>query len=224
MILDDDHSWIERIRFSCDRFDFLEIEEICDNPKKALDILLKKEIDLIFLDVEMPQMTGIEFLQQAAYHPKVIFTTANKEYALKAFDFQAVDFLEKPFSFDRFEKAVLKAKKEIELASKPKKMKEIYIKNKSKLIRIPLEDILYFENISDYVRIKTKTGQHTIYRTLKSINEKLPKDVFIKVHRSYIVNLSKIVDIEENTLVVERTVIPISKANKPNLMRMLNTI
>jgi len=227
-ILDDDAMARELLKQYCQKTPFLETVSVCDNAQTALGELTEKKIDLVFLDVEMPEFNGIDFLNQAPMLPMIIFTTSKKEYAFEAFEFEAVDYLVKPFNYPRFRKAAEKASLKItengENSDYQTTSKEVYIKIKGRLIRLPVDEILYFENVADYVRIKMINGQHLIYSTLKSIAAKLPQDKFIRVHRTYIVNLNKIVDIEENTLVIERTVIPIGKAHKSSLMSKLLTL
>ncbi len=227
-ILDDDPMARELLKQYCQKTPFLEAVSVCDNAQTALKELTKTKIDLVFLDVEMPEFNGIDFLNHAPMLPTIIFTTSKRQYAFEAFEFEAVDYLIKPFNYPRFrkaaEKAALKIAENGEKTEYQTSSNEVYIKIKGRLIRLPFDEILYFENVSDYVRIKMIDGQHLIYSTLKSIAAKLPQDKFIRVHRSYIVNLNKIVDIEENTLVIERTVIPIGKAHKSALMGKLLTL
>ena len=146
------------------------------------------------------------------------------------FQFQAIDYLQKPITIQRFEQAIQKA---VDIISKKKALSEarfsnntpeIYVKEDGRLIRVPCDDILFFENVGDYVRVKTLKGQHIIHGTLKGVDESLGDPRFLKVHRSFIVNLSKIKDIEENSLVIEKTVIPISRANKNELMGRLKVL
>ncbi len=225
MIVDDDRMSRKALETLCSKTDLVEVKAVCATAEEGLSVLGAMEIDLIFLDIELPGITGIDFLDQAAYLPQIIFTTSKKEYAYEAFEYQVTDFLKKPIRLPRFLKAVEKAadfKRKWEVYRTQNS--DIYIKEDGKYIRIDYEDILYFENVGDYVRIKTTAGTHIIHSTLKSIDEKLNDPRFLKVHRSYIVNLRKVKDIEENTLVIEKTVIPISRANKPLLMSRINIL
>lgn len=225
MIVDDDRMSRKAMENLCSKTDLIEVRAVCETAEEGLRVLGEMEIDLIFLDIELPGITGIDFLDQAAYLPQIIFTTSKKEYAYEAFEYQVTDFLKKPITLPRFLKAVEKA---VDFKRKwdvyRTQNSDLYIKEEGKYIRIDYEDILYFENVGDYVRIKTTTGTHVIHSTLKSIDEKLNDPRFLKVHRSYIVNLKKIKDIEENTLVIEKAVIPISRANKPVLMSRINIL
>jgi DNA-binding LytR/AlgR family response regulator len=196
-----------------------------NDPNLALSFLSKEAIDLILLDVEMPDISGIDLLNQLPIRPHVIFSTSHASYAFEAFEFEAIDYLKKPFNFPRFQKAIDKVI-EKEISAKPVKEREtsLYIKEKGKLIRIAMDEILYFENVRDYVCVKTTKHTYTIISTLKEIAKKLPDDIFLKVHRSYIVNLDKIVDIDNTSLVVSNKVIPISRVNRPILMDKIRAI
>lgn len=188
-------------------------------------------VDLVFLDMEMPGLSGLEFLAQAPPIPAVIFTTANPEYAFEAFEHRATDFLKKPIHWPRFEAAVTKALEQLQPRNGAtanqqtfEKSGEIFIREDGRYVRVACDDILFFENVGDYVRIKTTGGQHMIYGALKSIAGKLTDPRFVKVHRSYIVNIQKIVDIEETSLVIDKAVIPISRAHRGELMGRLNVL
>ena len=229
MIVDDDLLARKSLQHLCKKMDGLNLVQVCENASSALEFLKEEEIDLIFLDIEMPDLTGIEFLDRMATMPQVIFTTSKTEYAFEAFEYEVTDYLKKPIKFPRFQKAVEKA---IELYKKDNSApggpninaNEVYLKENGKLIRVAYEDIEYFENAGDYILVKTNDNKHIIHGTLKSIDAKLNHPLFLKVHRSYIVNLSKIKDIEENTLVIDKKVIPISRANKPVLLGKLNML
>jgi len=231
IIVDDELMARRGLERLCSKQEELELAGVFENAPDALAFLEQEQdaVDLIFLDMEMPGMSGIEFLDQAPVLPMVIFTTSNADYAFDAFEYHAVDFLKKPIALPRFEQAVVKAveiarKSSVNVAAAISNANEIYVREDGRYIRIPCDDILYFENVGDYVRVKTATGQYIIYGSLKSIDEKLNDPRFLKVHRSYIVNLNKIKDIEENTLVIEKTVIPISRAHKAELMGRLNVL
>jgi len=226
IIVDDDLLSRELLEGYCKKINYLDCKGIFSNAIEALSYLKINPVDLLLLDVEMPNMTGVDLLNALPVLPYVIFTTSKSEYAYKAFELEAIDFLKKPFRFDRFEKAIEKVRSLYTANSNAPSIekKNIYIKENGKYKRILLDDILYFQNVTDYVCIKTKTGTHTIISTLKSIVDKLPSERFLKVHRSYIVNLNEILDIDESTLVVRKTVIPISRNNRPILMKKINLI
>ncbi len=225
IIVDDDLMARKGLERLCTKSELLNTIGICENATAALELLSKEPIDLIFLDIEMPEITGIEFLENAVSLPQVIFTTSNTEYAYEAYNYQVTDFLKKPITYPRFKQAVEKAYAIHEKNNAYKaNAQEVYVREDGRFVRIPFDHILYFENVGDYIRVKTVDGSHIMHGTLKGIDGKLDNPQFLKVHRSFIVNLSKIKDIEENTLVIEKKVIPISRANKPVLMGKLNLL
>ena len=211
----------------CEKMEQLELIEAYDNAQDALDRIEKDALDLVFLDIEMPGMTGLELLERLTVIPQVIFTTGNKEYAFEAFEYDVTDFLKKPITQLRFAKAVEKAiqrQDQLDAIATASSKNEIYIKTEGRFVRVPYSDILYFENVGDYVKVITASGNHIIHGSMKSIDSRIKHPRFLKVHRSYIVNLDKIKDIEDNTLVIAKSVIPISRAHKALLMRTINLL
>ena len=226
IVIDDDLMALKSLERLCKKNENLELAGIFEKGQLALDFLSNSaQIDLMFLDVEMPELSGIEVLEKLSVLPMVVFTSSKTEYAYEAFEFSAIDFIRKPITIPRFEQSVTKA-----LATMQKRQNfrsesnEIYVREDGRYIRVPCEEILFFENVGDYVRVKTLRNQHIIHGTLKSIDEKQNDSRFLKVHRSYIINLSKIKDIEENSLVIDKTVIPISRANKGELLGRLKIL
>lgn len=234
MVVDDAAEARVMLEQYCKKNEHIELVAMCADGKEGLEILKNQEIDLVFLDVEMPGMNGIDFLNQAPALPMVIFSTSKAEYAYHAYEFEAVDYLKKPINYPRFKKAVKKAVEHFHhqfeadrnsgLVEAEELPKSLFIKERGRHIRLNTDDILYFENVGDYVRIFVGKEQFLIYSTLKNIAAKLPPNQFLRVHRSYIVNLDKIVDIEENTLVIGRTVIPIGKAHKSTLLKRITLL
>lgn len=225
MIVDDDPVARKALQKLCSNTDFLEVVALCESAEAALEKIAEEEIDLIFLDIRMPGRNGIDLMKDLPYLPQIIITTAMAEYAYEAFEYQATDFLKKPISLPRFMKAAEKARMYQEkLLVGQDKSKDVYIRQEGKYIRLELDDILFFENVGDYVRIRTPDTTYIIHSTLKSIDKKVNDPRFLRVHRSYIVNLNHIKDIEENTLVIGKTVIPISRNNRPTLMKRINVL
>lgn len=209
----------------CEQHNSLELLAVFENAVSAVTYLTEQAVDLIWLDVEMPELTGFGLLDQIPSIPFVVLTSGKTEYAYDAFQYQVTDYLKKPITLPRFNLAVEKV---LNLHDRLKtsngsKLQEIYIKTDGRYIRLPFDTILYLENMGDYVKIVTLTQTYIMYGTMKQLEEKLGK-TFMRVHRTFIVNLEKIVDIEENTLVISDKVIPISRANRPELMKQLNLL
>ncbi len=225
MIVDDEIMARKSLGRFCEKHDNLNVVQICENANDALSYLIEHSVDLIFLDIEMPELSGLEFLEQVVTLPQIIFTTSKTEYAYEAFEYSITDYLKKPINISRFQQAVEKALEEQQKNNAYRaNAKEVYLKVEGKYVRVAYDEILYFENAGDYVKVKTTESSYIIYSTLKNIDAKLDNPQFLKVHRSFIVNLNKIKDIEEGTLVIEKKVIPISRANKSILMNKLNIL
>ncbi len=208
--------------------DFLHLAGEYDNPLKA--DFKGKNIQLLFLDIQMPKISGIEFFRSLHHSPPVIFTTAFPQYALDGFDLNALDYLVKPISFDRFFKAALKAKEYYEVREKNKSEvsneksnnKYFFIKADNKLIRIFFDEILFIEALQNYVTIHTNERKYITYLTFKSVEEYLPTDDFIKCHKSFIVAASKVSSIEGNEIIIGTHHIPISRnAKEESLQKLL---
>lgn len=200
------------------------------NAIEALKYLNKNKVDLIFLDIHMPDFNGFDFINTIKHPVNVIIVTSDKQYAIDAFEYECiVDYLVKPILEERFEKAIIKLKelegrikkttKEVDTISESDNSREFYINKNNRLIKIDVNTILYFMAKGDYVYLKTETNNYTIHNTLKRIENKLPKDLFFKGHRSYIINTKKIIDIEDNSVLIGKDVIPISRRNRADLMK-----
>lgn len=205
----------------------LEVVEMCENAQDALKILNEESIDILFLDVEMPGMTGLELLNEIPYQPIVILTTAKTEYAYDAYQYDVFGYLKKPIPLPRFTQMidkVLLSHQTPTIESLSVQSNDIYVKVEGRHIRLLYDEIIYIENVGDYVKIATSKDNLIVYATMKNLAEKLDKNGFLRVHRSYIVNLTKIIDIEENSIAIGNVVIPISRANKQELMNRLNVL
>lgn len=229
LIVDDESMHRLTLRKLCSKIDFLNVVAECDSATKALTLLQKKSIDLIFLDINMPNMTGIELVRTMRQLPQVIFTTANKEFAVEAFEHDITDYLIKPVSYPRFLKAVTKAKTIHETAlastvSSKTDLDTLFLKEDGRLTKLNMKDILWIESVGDYANFITLKETHTIHATLKKIEERLPSQEFHKIHRKYIINLNKIVDIEDHSVLIKDKLLPISRRSKPSLMEKLNFI
>ncbi|HTS44410.1 MAG TPA: LytTR family DNA-binding domain-containing protein [Puia sp.] len=209
----------------CDKSGQVEVKGHFINVQDALSYLNENTVDLIFLDVEMPGANGFELLDQIAFSPKVILTTSKKDYAYNAFQYNVSDYLMKPFTYQRFIEALQKIKPSQETVSTNNGSDHIYIKADGKLIRLNNDAILYIESMGDYVKFVTNDNKKYItHNTIKNLEEKVSKQHFLKVHRSYIVNLHKIDDMRENMLFIKGNEIPVSKANKADVFKRLNII
>ncbi|MEM6379451.1 MAG: LytTR family DNA-binding domain-containing protein [Bacteroidota bacterium] len=223
MIVDDDAMARKSVHTLCKKVPSLDVVAICEDAETAIEILKEQAIDLILLDIELQGMSGIDLLRELVQQPQVIFITSETKYAYEAFQYQVTDYLQKPIKIKRFQEAINKAGKvQREIDSYKQRSTDIYIKVEGRFVRLSYDDILFFEYVGDYVKINTSNGRFIIHSTLKNIDQKLKDSRFLKVHRSFIINLDKIKDIEENSLVIQGTVIPISRANKPILLSRLN--
>ncbi len=205
--------------------DFLNLVGEFDNALKAAEIIGRGEVELLFLDIQMPKITGLDFFKTLQGPPPVIFTTAYPQYALEGFEVNALDYLVKPISFDRFFKAVLKAKEFYEVRDTNRKETGspdyFFIKADNKLVKILFDEVLYVEALQNYVTIHTATKKYMTYLTFKLVEDYLPADKFLKVHKSYIVAASKIESIEGNDIRIGQQHIPISRNQKDEVMEKL---
>jgi DNA-binding LytR/AlgR family response regulator len=227
VIIDDEKIAIKSLENLCKKVSTLDLKASFVDPIEALSYVTKESIDLILLDIEMPELTGLELLDKLPSLPQVIFTTSNKEYAYEAFEYEVTDFIKKPITKDRFLKSIQKAVSRdsyLKEIARDSNLKEIYVRVDGRLVRITIDDILYFENVGDYVKVITTDKVHVINIALKHLHVKLNHPRLLKVHRSYIVNMDKIKDIQENTLVINKKVIPISRAHKAIVMNSINII
>jgi len=209
----------------------LELVGSCANAVDALSILQKEKIDLLFLDIQMPQILGTDFMRTLANPPKVIFTTAFRKYAVEGFDLDAVDYLLKPISFERFLKAVNKVMKlnlpvteNIPLTALTKKENEnefIYLRADRKNIKINLNDILFIESLKDYIKVVTKDKTIVTKNSISSLEENLPSS-FIRVHRSYIVSLNKVESFTPELIQIGKYELPISRSYRHEVEKVIN--
>jgi DNA-binding LytR/AlgR family response regulator len=200
---------------------FLELAGTFENPLDAVDFLHHEQIDLILVDIQMPDLTGIEFTRMLDTGPKIIFTTAYAQYALEGFKLSATDYLLKPFSYEEFLKAVQKAYKIAELENSATTSVEannqfLFLKSEYKIRRINFNDILYIEGLKDYIKVYTRTDAKPIMslNSMKALEHKLPEEKFMRVHRSFIVNLEQIDTIERSRIVFGKEYIPVSDQYK----------
>lgn len=236
IIVDDEMAARTIVAHLCEQVEDLHVIDQFPNAMQAIKFLNKNEIDLIFLDIHMPDFTGFDFIDTLKNPPKIVLTTSDRNFAIEAFEYDCiVDYLVKPITLPRFLKAMTKVQNfKVSVTSKTAQPpalqseasteKEMYVNIDRRLIKIELDKIYLIEAKGDYILIKTDDKSYTVHSTLKKIEEKLPDSLFLKVHRSYIINFKRIIDIEDNSVLIERDVVPISRSNRPELMRRLNLL
>ena len=228
--IDDEPLAVQLVNGYISKTPFLELVRSFDNPLDAMEFLDDNQVDLIFLDIQMPDLTGIEFTRILENHPKIIFTTAYEKYALEGFKLEAVDYLLKPFSYEEFLKAAKKAEKLIRLETTEHHEKIeannefLFLKSEYKIRRINFNEIKYIEGLKDYVKVYLQNEPKPILslNSLKSLEAKLPETKFMRVHRSFIVNLEKIDTIERSRIVFGKVYIPISEQYKEKFQIFLD--
>jgi DNA-binding LytR/AlgR family response regulator len=234
IIVDDEKMARAIIKTLCDQVKSLNVTDEFPNAMQAIKYLNENEVDLIFLDIHMPDFTGLDFIKTLKNPPKIILTTSDPKFAIEAFEYDCiVDYLLKPLELKRFEKAIQKAEKhqianeEVATNSDNSTLdytNDFYVNIDRRLIKIDLPSIYLIEAKGDYIHIKTEDKNYVVHSTLKKIEVKLPESLFLKVHRSYIINVKKIIDIEDNSVLIKKDVIPVSRSNRPELMKRLDLL
>lgn len=219
--IDDEFLALEVIENYVGRLPFLKMAGTFTNAIEALPMLTGENIDLVFLDIEMPTINGLAFLKTLEKSPLVIFTTAFTQFALDGFEADAVDYLVKPIPFERFLKAVQKVQQRLKSPEMPAQADHLFVKSDYKSIRIAFNDILYVEGMKDYVRVHTLKQPVDTLLSITGLLEKLPASNFIRVHRSFVVALNQISSIERSTIFIAETKIPIGDQYRDDLMKRL---
>lgn len=234
IIVDDEAAARAIVSQLCSEVPDLDVIEEFQNAIEAIKFLNQNEVDIIFLDIHMPGFSGIDFIQTLKNPPKIVMTTSDTEFAIASYEYEAiVDYLVKPITRDRFEKCMQKVRK-AKTSAPPASMgngekeqagtENLYINIDRRLIKLKYAEILLIEAKGDYINIKTEGKDYLVHTTLKNIHDKLPEDRFLQIHRSFIINFNKIVDIEDNSVLIEKSVLPISRSKRPELMRRLNLL
>lgn len=237
LIIDDEPLAIEVIESYLQKIEGMKVIAKCTNPLEALNVLSKHQVDLVFLDIEMPNLTGIELVKSVDKLPQFIFTTAYPQYALQGFDLNATDYLVKPIPFHRFLKAVTRAREKFEIKNKrsennPPKTETapateyddfIFVRADYENVKIYLNDIRYFEGLKDYIKIHLKSSEKSILTlsSFKAIMDKIPSARFLRVHRSYVVNIDYITALQKTRLLLNTTKIPIGETYKEAVLQRL---
>jgi DNA-binding LytR/AlgR family response regulator len=231
LVVDDEPPALEVLKKYIESIPSLSLAGICGNAVEALAIIQKQPIDILFIDIQMPQILGTDFIRTLINPPKIIFTTAYRKYAVEGFDLDAVDYLLKPISFERFLKAVNKiTKASIKEGPNGDSGSEreseannthIYFRADRKIMKIALDDILYFESLKDYVKVVTKSKVFLTKQSISSLEENLPQPGFLRIHRSYIISVNKIEYFENEVVGIGNQELPISRMYRHEVEKIL---
>lgn len=225
IIVDDDDQIRLLMEVLIKETDFLHLVQNCSTAVEASNVLLNQKIDLIFLDVMMPGMSGMEFLKTLeGEKPLIIMMTGKKEYAAEAFEYDVCDFMLKPISHARFLKAVSKAKKINDKKEIVITKDNFFVKFNSILVKLNTTDIIMIEALADYIAVHTDKQKYIVHSTMKDVLKKLPKNDFVRVHNSYIVRVDRISSIEGSNLFINQQMIPISRSKQKDLMHRIELL
>ena len=228
LIIDDNPLARLALRNMASEIEGLQLAGECESAMEAFNFLQKNPADLLLLDVELPGMSGLELLKSLDHQPLAILITSKTDYAVEGFDLQVVDYIVKPVALPRLLKAVQRAMERFE-AQRPASVEELhpshlFARVNNQLLRIDFDDILFVQALGDYVVFQTANKKHPVHLTMKAAEERLPASRFLRVHRSYIVALNKIANVEQNSLLVGKHIVPVSEHYKGELMQKLNVI
>jgi len=219
LVVDDEPIAREGIIDHIHKLDFLEVAGECSSAIEAADFLKHNTIDLMFLDIQMPHLTGLEFLESMKNKPLTVLTTAYSEYALEAFRLQVVDYLLKPITFQRFFQAALKAREQFNLRSNNEDLNTgMYVRQGDSFVKIACTDILYVESMQNYLKLHFKDKVLTIHQTMVSLEDILPKESFFRIHKSFLVNVNHINLINGGRIFIKDKELPISRQRKDELL------
>lgn len=228
IIVDDERAAREILESHLQKIDAIQVLASCKNAFEAFAIINSEKVDLIFLDINMPEINGLSFAKSINKDIKVIFTTAYREYAADGFDLQAVDYLLKPISFERFSQAIAKLigetiikNNELSTEITAEKSDFIFVRSDRKMIKIDYSDIFYIESLSDYIKIHTTDKIIVTRETISNIEAKLPNKDFIRVHRSFLIAITKIESFTSETIEINKNSIPISRSYKKGVLGIL---
>jgi len=225
LVVDDEPIAREGLLEYIRQIDYLNAIAQCKNASEAAGLLQKNKIDLIFLDIQMPKLTGIEFVKALADPPLIIFTTAYSEYALEGFELDVVDYLLKPISFARFLKSAEKAQSYLHAKNKEVSITRdfFFIKCNGKIEKLMMADVVFIEAMSNYVIIHTRQKKYITYLTFSGIEEQLPSELFVRIHKSYIVAISAIQTIDGSNLIANSIRLPMSKNHRSDVMSRIES-
>ena len=226
LVIDDEPLAREGLREYIDHIDFLHLVGICENPLEAIQVMDANPVDLLYLDVQMPKITGLEFLRSLTDPPLVIMTTAYPSFALEGFELNVLDYLVKPITFERFFTAAQKAKQQMALIrnSRPaanSSSNYFFIKCDGKFEKIGFAELYLIESLQNYVVLHTDRGKFTALMALKNIAAELPEDRFLQIHKSFIIALNRIENLDGNRITIGGRQVPVSRANRDTIMQMV---
>jgi DNA-binding LytR/AlgR family response regulator len=220
VIIDDEPYARKGLQSYVEKISFLDLKECCEDALQLSTVLAEQSVDLLFLDIQMPHITGIEFLKSIANPPKVIFTTAYEQYAIQGFELDVLDYLLKPISFERFIKAAYKAKDYFDIRERSEQPASyVFLKADGKLEKILFDDILFITGMENYVVIQLQDKRIITHTTIKSLLEKLPGGRFLQTHKSFIVAIDKVNSIAGNTLQIQKHEVPVSRSLRDTVMK-----
>ena len=222
IIIEDEPLALDRTKEFTEKIPFLKVSATFDNALDGLAFLKTNEVDILFLDINMDELTGIELLESSKLACEVIITTAYQEYALKSFELNVTDYLLKPFTFNRFLQAVNKAENNLDSRVHLKKPDFIFVKTENRLEKINLQDILYIEGMRDYRRIHTENKKIMTLQNFKEFEQIIPLGIICRVHKSYMVSINKIESIERNRIRIANQLIPISETYKASFYQQIS--
>ncbi len=221
IIVDDEELSSNLLKLQISQIEYLNLVQICKCPMEAITALKTGQVDLMFLDVQLPVMSGLDLLKSIDKPPLVILTTAHKEYALEAFENNVVDYLVKPIGFPKLLKSTEKAKQLLTIQDRPPadfNSEYIFLKKNAMLNKVLVKDIKWIEASGDYVNIHTAESNYTLHLTLKTVEKKLPADRFLRVHRSFMVQLEHVSSIDDNVICIGNKLIPMGSMYKGEFM------
>jgi len=229
LIVDDEEMSRNMVRHFVEQTEFLNLVGVCENAIEASNIINKEKIDVVFLDIEMPQMSGYELLDTFVDNPpQVILVTAKKDHAVEAFNYDVTDYLVKPLTYGRFLKAITRAQERLNYmqtaSGSGRRHEELYVRSESRIVRVKYDDIMYVEALADYIMIFTEDNKYIVHSTMKGFQSRLPQDQFVRLHRSYILNINKIEAIENLFVLVNKKHIPIGASYKEDFLNRLNLL
>ena len=229
LVIDDEPIAIDIITSYIENIGELELAGTCNNAFEAYSLLQKQKVDLLILDIKMPQLTGLEFIKSLDTKPLIILITAYSEHALESYEYDVVDYLVKPVSLQRFLKAISKVFNRLQLKpnvaesiSNKKEESYIYVKSDKKMIRIMLNEILYIEGFGNYVKVITEKKEIVTYQTLNLLEKELTKDGFLRIHKSFIISLKKVESFTNDSVEITKREIPIGNSYKQSVIKFLN--